>query len=240
LSLDAVAAFTDPVFDGLDPRVKRNAVVRRERPEFGGLPLARLPFSEVELEPVERLLPPARREVIRGFGATKAALFQERTSRFPIVLLSTHGIADDRQPELSSIVLTMIDREGHSMDGLVHLYELYALRLRSLVILSACETASGKQVRGEGLIGMARGFLETGASGLLAAPGRVDAEASAWLVRAFLEQMLQPATTTPPRALLNARRILASSKRWGDPYYWGSFVLFSSFSPGEKFPSTAK
>ena len=142
--------------------------------------------------------------------------------------LSTHAFADDDQPELSTIVLSMVDERGHRVDGLVHLYDLYQLRLNSaMVILSACETASGKEVRGEGVIGLSRGFLQAGASGLLTTPLPIDAEASAFLIKAFLEQMLGSESVPPSRALLEARRTLASSNRWKDPYYWGSFMLVS-------------
>jgi CHAT domain-containing protein/tetratricopeptide (TPR) repeat protein len=228
----SAAAFTDPVFDDFDSRVRSheeapkapNIVERKPH----GIPLARLVYSGTETEVIERLVPANRRWVLSGLQATKAAFLDGRISDYRLVLLSTHTLIDDRQPELSTIVLSMVDEKGRGIDGLLHLYDLHQVKLKSsMIILSACETAGGKELRGEGLIGISRTFLESGASSILASPLKIDAEASAFFVKAFLERILAGESATPSRALLDARRSLAHSARWNDPYYWGSFVLVS-------------
>jgi CHAT domain-containing protein/tetratricopeptide (TPR) repeat protein len=228
----SVAAFVDPVFDDLDSRVGGRKAAPNPAGSQGrtpaGIPLARLVFPEPAVATIRRRIPPSRRWIATGFEATKTALLSGRTQSYRIVFLSTHAFADDRQPELSSIVLSRVDAQGHALDGVVHLYDLYQLRLDSaIVILSGCETASGQEVRGEGLIGLSRGFLEAGASGLLASPFEIDAEGSAELVRIFLDGMLASPPLSPSEALLGARRALARSPRWRDPYYWGTFELVS-------------
>jgi len=227
-------AFADPVFDSLDPRVKHQTASGTPssptRSKTAGINLARLPYSQIEVETIEQFVPPAKRWVLRGFQANKSTFLNHRLEDYPVLLLSTHAFADDRQPELSSIVLSMVDERGLAIDGLVHVYDLYDLTLGpALVILSACESASGREVRGEGIIGLSRGFLFAGASGILVSPLKIDAEGSAFLISAFLRELLGPARLPPSKALLEARKTLARSARWKDPYYWGSFVLTSGF-----------
>jgi CHAT domain-containing protein len=99
----------------------------------------------------------------------------------------------------------------------------------SLIVLSACETAKGRQERGEGVLSFSRSFLNAGASGLLAPVSRVDAEASAVLTGAFLQHVLGTPGEPPSKAMKEARAKLARSTRWRDPYYWSAFVLTSSW-----------
>jgi len=184
----------------------------------------------LDVETLERLLPPQRLKILRGFGANRTALLGADLAAYNVLLFSTHAFADDRQPELSSLVLSMVDSEGRPSDGLIRLYDVYDLKLNAaLVVLSACETAAGRDVRGEGLIGLARGFLYAGASGLLASAQPVDGEASAALTRAFFGAMLGPKKLTPSGALLEARRSVAGVGRWKDPYYWGALELIAGF-----------
>lgn len=144
-------------------------------------------------------------------------------------MISAHASADDIQPELSHIALTQYDESGNATDGLIHLYDLYRLTTPSLVILSACETAEGKQLDGEGLISLTRGFLSAGATGLLASSLRVDDEASSVVVSTFLDKLLAHQGIEPSRALLNTRRMLAHSARWSDPFYWGTLTLTAAW-----------
>jgi CHAT domain-containing protein len=224
----SVAAFVDPVFDSWDPRVESGRpAAAGPGPAPAGMSLARLPFSSIEIESLRRL-PPERQLVLRGFEATRTALFSPRIQSFPILFLSTHAYADDLQPELSSLAMTAVTKDGKPADGLVRVYDLLGRHWNAFVVLSGCETGSGREVDGEGLIGLSRGFLEAGATGLLAASQRVDAEGSAFLMKEFFGALLRTgAAITPSAALLHARRALALSARWKDPYFWGSFFLIS-------------
>jgi CHAT domain-containing protein len=123
----------------------------------------------------------------------------------------------------------MFSRDGRSIDGLVRLYDIAEMSLRSFAILSACETAEGKEVNGEGLISLSRGFLSSGASGVLASPFRVDDEASSLLISNFLKNILGSKPMPPPLALRQARQVLAHSQRWHDPFYWGTFMLVAGW-----------
>jgi CHAT domain-containing protein len=226
-----VAAFGDPVYTTADSRLlggpRRPAAPERRmiiKSEF-----ARLPFSQDELNAVERLVPQARRHIMRGIDATRTAFIQTRLEGYSLLLVSTHAFADDHQPELSSLAFSLLDRRRHPVDGFLRLYDVYESRISpAFVILSACETAAGRAVRGEGLIGLSRGFLYAGASGLLSSLFRVDDEASSAFISDVLEQMLGRERRSPSAAVFHARRLLASSTRWNDPFYWGAFVVMAA------------
>src|SRR5262249_16400525 len=94
-----------------------------------------------------------------------------------------------------------------------------------LVVLSACETALGKEIRGEGLIGLTRGFMYAGAPRVVSSLWKVDDRATAELMRSFYEGMLGPAKLRPAAALRAAQLALSRQPRWRSPYYWGAFVL---------------
>jgi len=93
-----------------------------------------------------------------------------------------------------------------------------------LVVLSACRTALGKEVRGEGLIGLTRGFMYAGAARVVASLWKVDDEATAEFMKLFYYQMLIN-KKSPAAALRDAQREFRQKRRWGSPYYWAAFVL---------------
>lgn len=94
-----------------------------------------------------------------------------------------------------------------------------------LVVLSACRTALGKEIRSEGLIGLTRAFMYAGAPRVVASLWRVDDAATAELMKSFYEGMLGPRKLRPAAALREAQLATAKQKRWRDPYYWAAFVL---------------
>jgi CHAT domain-containing protein len=93
-----------------------------------------------------------------------------------------------------------------------------------LVVLSACRTALGQEIKGEGLVGLVRGFMAAGAPRVLATLWSVDDAATAELMAAFYGGLLRerlPAAT----ALRKAQRLVARQPRWSAPFYWAGFVL---------------
>jgi CHAT domain-containing protein len=214
----AVLAIADPVFSGNDPRL---AAARRAP----GSSLPRLVFTD-ELRTISSLVPAARRRVLRGFEATPASLRSAEPQDYAILHFSTHAIIDHEIPEMSRIALTLVDRGGRMVDGYLRPYELAQWRLDgSLVVLAACETAQGKQVLGEGVVGLASSLLYAGASQLIATVARIDDEASAKFLDHTYRHLLGPHPVTTTRAVTLARRAIAASPRWTDPYYWASFVV---------------
>jgi CHAT domain-containing protein len=135
-------------------------------------------------------------------------------------------VPDHTQPELSGIVLSLIDATGAPRNGLLRLHDIYDATLRAdLVVLSACQTAIGKDIPGEGVMGLARRVFSAGAARVVASLYKVEDEATAELMRAFYRAMPDPDRLSPAAALRAAQTKLLAQPRWQDQYWWGALVL---------------
>jgi CHAT domain-containing protein len=234
-----IAVFADPVFEPTDPRVTQRATAppppaaapaapaALDRVQRGseGAELVRLPFTGLEAERIASVLPAGDVMMATGFAANAAALKRGAANGFRIVHFATHGVLNTRTPELSGLVLSLVDEQGRPQDGFLRLHEVENLHLNAdLVVLSGCETARGRRVDGEGTIGLTRGFLETGARAVVASLWRVDDLATAELMQAFYTNLLRRKLPAPA-ALRAAQLQLAASPRWAQPYYWAGFVV---------------
>lgn len=225
-----VAVIADPVFRRDDPRLRRRgtevATLARQPLTRGAerfAPLPRLRFSRREAEVVDALVREGEKMIALDFDAQRNLL--DRIGDYRIIHFATHAIADDDAPELSALVLSMVDRNGVPADGHIRLHDIFNLDLRSeLVVLSACETATGREMRGEGLISLTHGFMYAGAPRVMATLWRVDDRATAELMRHFYTAMLRE-DLSPAAALRRAQLALSRDKRWSAPYYWAGFVL---------------
>jgi CHAT domain-containing protein len=163
--------------------------------------------------------------VATGFEASREKLESADLTKYAILHFATHGILDPKRPEKSGIVLSMVDRDGQPLDGFVGLQDIYSLQAPvSLVVLSACRTGLGKEVRGEGLIGLTRGFMYAGASSVMASLWKVDDKATAELMKRFYANMLQHGMT-PAAALRSAQNSIRQEPQWRAPYYWAAFTM---------------
>jgi CHAT domain-containing protein len=156
------------------------------------------------------------------FNATRENLLSTDLTQFRVLHLVTHGVFDASRPESSGLVLSLIDPDAKPVDGFVGLHDIFKLRAPDLVVLSACYTALGQQQNGEGLIGMMRGFMHAGASGVVASLWQVDDRATAELMKQFYENMLQ-GRMGPAAALRDAQNKIRLQDEWSSPYYWAGF-----------------
>lgn len=228
----ALAVLADPVFDPRDPRVRgtaRAAGGAREAATRGAeddLPLFdRLTASRREAETIASLQPRGEVLLALDFQARRELVTGGHLGGFRILHFATHGTFHAEHPELSGIVLSLVDERGRPQEGFLRLPDLHALRLGAdLVVLSGCQTALGREIRGEGLVGLSRGFLDAGARNVIASlwqvPDRATAELMGSLYRAMLERGEAPAA-----ALRQAQLAIRSRRGWSDPYHWASFVL---------------
>jgi CHAT domain-containing protein len=149
---------------------------------------------------------------------------------FGIIHFATHGFLNDEHPELSGVVLSLFDENGQPREGFLRLHDIYNLKLPvNLVVLSACNTGLGKDVKGEGLIGLTRGFMYAGASSVVASLWKVDDEATAELMSYFYKFMFKDGLS-PAAALRKAQISLSQQKRWQSPYYWSGFVIQGQYA----------
>lgn len=167
--------------------------------------------------------------IATGFDATNEKLKSTDLTQYAILHFATHGILDPQRPENSGLFLSMVNREGQAQNGFVGLRDIYGLHTPvDLVVLSACRTGLGKDVRGEGLIGLTRGFMYAGASSVVASLWKVDDEATAELMKHFYENMLQR-RMTPAEALRAAQNRIRQQRQWRSPYYWAAFTLQGNY-----------
>jgi CHAT domain-containing protein len=250
----AVAVLADPVFSADDDRVKRSqaalqaaggivppappredipatspsvieSAIRSIRGGQERTELARLLNTADEAASVlAAALPEVSLKAV-DFQASKALAMSRDLGQYRIIHFATHGLLVDRYPALSGLVFSLIDEAGRPQDGFLRLHEIYNLRLNAeLVTLSACQTGIGKAVRGEGLIGLARGFMNAGASRVVASLWQADDEATAALMKRFYRGLLRDGL--PPAAALRAAQVDIQRKNiWRAPFYWGAFVL---------------
>jgi CHAT domain-containing protein len=163
--------------------------------------------------------------VFLGFDATREQVIGSALSDYRFVHFATHGVVNQAVPSLSSVVLSLVDRGGRRRDGFVMLPDIYDMTLNAdVVVLSGCQTALGKQIRGEGPIGLARGFMYAGVPRVVASLWQVDDLATAELMRRFYRGVLIQGLT-PAAALRAAQKQLASTSRWRSPYFWAPFIL---------------
>jgi len=234
-----IAVLADPVFDGGDPRVasQRNSRrieteerqskddVKRSAGESGLRDFVRLRFSRQEADQIVRFADQRKTLKALDFGASRGLATSPELGRYAIIHFATHGLINNQHPELSGVVLSLVDEQGRPQNGFLRLYDIYNLKLQAnLVVLSACQTAVGKDNKGEGLVGLTRGFMYAGAAAVVASLWQVDDRATADLMGRFYEAML--GRGLKPAAALRAAQLSAwRDKRWQAPYYWSAFTL---------------
>ncbi|MBZ5512188.1 MAG: CHAT domain-containing protein [Acidobacteriia bacterium] len=244
-----LAVFADPVFEREDGRVPGSvapassgtrgfvqSVPQDQVPPAtptGQIPdtvsllgLERLPFTRQEAETILRLAPPQSRFAALDFAANRSTAISKDLSQYQIVHFATHGVVNDAHPELSGIVLSLFDDKGAPQDGFLRLNDLFNLKLNAdLVVLSACRTALGKEVRGEGFIGLARGFMYAGAPRVVVSLWSVNDQATAEEMERFYQGMLGSRHLRPAAALRAAQIEMWKQEKWRAPFLWAAFVL---------------
>ena len=245
----AVAAFADPVFEAHDERVKLaartrlgmtkektlrlrshtiarrqfNRALRETSANRNGLP--RLPGTRLEAERLRQLVPASDFQLRMDFAANRSAAFDPALDEYRFVHFATHGLLNSQHPELSGVALSMISERGEPQDGYLRAQDVFNLKLRAeLVVLSACQTGSGKEIKGEGMIGLTRGFMYAGAPRVVVSLWSVNDIATAELMSRFYELMLKQGMR-PAAALRAAQISMAKDKKYVDPFYWAAFVI---------------
>jgi CHAT domain-containing protein len=224
----------DPVFDGKDPRVRSDkaqptaapaTALERSARDSGVAGLERLLFTRREADTIASLVPAARVRKLLDFDASLERITSGDLSAYRIVHFATHGLLNNKHPELSGLVFSLVDAQGRPRNGFLPAYEAYNLRLNAeLVVLSACQTALGEDIRGEGLVGLTRAFMYAGTPRVVASLWRVPDSATAALMARFYRALLTE-NRRPAEALRLAQESVRAERRWSAPYYWAGFTL---------------
>lgn len=224
-----ITILADPVFDAGDPRVTGRAAPAA-RPASRDTSFERLPASRGEAESIAALAPPGKAAVALDFAASRSRVLGDRLGGYRVIHFATHGVLDAERPALSGLALSMVGPDGSPQEGFLHLRDIYGLRLDAdLVVLSGCRTALGRELRGEGLVGLTRGFLYAGAPRVLASLWKVEDRATSELMTRFYRALWQEGLA-PAAALRSAQLSLRRERRWRDPYFWAGFVLQGAWS----------
>ncbi|MFL6286663.1 MAG: CHAT domain-containing protein [Pyrinomonadaceae bacterium] len=241
----AVAVLADPVFDKDDPRVNgargrqtgagpldeaserylRNALTEGHSGGDSPPPIPRLPGSLREAKAIMAVVPPHEGMMAVGFEANRALVTGEDLRRYRIVHFATHGVFDSERPEMSGLVFSLVDEKGMPQNGYLRLRDIYTLDLPAdLVVLSACRTGLGRNIQGEGPIGLTRGFIYAGSKSVIASLWKVDDASTAELMRHFYSALIKDGLP-PAAALRAAKEAVRAQERWRAPYFWAGFVL---------------
>ena len=247
-AVDSVAVLADPVFEADDPRVNHTAgevpaqsaetlEIRKVLRDMGispdGVQIPRLIASREEADGIMSAAPWGTGLKSVGFNASRSRVLGSDLARFRIVHFATHGLINTEHPELSGIVLSLFDEQGRSQDGFLRLHDIYNMHLPAdLVVLSACSTGLGKDVKGEGMIGLTRGFMYAGAAGVVASLWKVDDDATAELMKNFYQGIFTKGLS-PSAALRDAQLAMLRQKRWHAAYFWAGFVIQGQYNQKE-------
>lgn len=224
----------DPVFDSADPRVKRSnprsntttaTALERSARDSGLANLERLLFTRREADAIASLVPAGNARKLLDFDANLERITGDDLADYRVVHFATHGLLNNKHPELSGLVFSLVDPQGQPRNGFLPAYEIYNLELNAdLVVLSACQTALGEEVRGEGLVGLTRAFMYAGTSRVVASLWRVPDSATAALMQRFYRELLVE-HRRPADALRIAQQSVRAERRWAAPYFWAGFTL---------------
>lgn len=217
-----VAVFADPVFGISDERVRSRIPSKQpvtdnlllasiQRASNVGIAtanesLSRLPGTRQEAEGILALVPSSQSKQAFGFAANRATVNSPDLSQYRMIHFGTHGLLNSENPQLSGVVLSLVDPQGKSQDGFLGLTQVYNLKLSAeLVVLSACQTGLGQNIQGEGLVGLTRGFMYAATPRVVASMWSVDDAATAELMQRFYQGMLKQ--NLPPSAALRAAQV---------------------------------
>ncbi|WP_254625655.1 CHAT domain-containing protein [Nostoc sp. TCL240-02] len=229
----------DPIFNRDDERLRgkiqlsgssvpesnvENLALTRSAKE-SDINFERLRFTRQEAEQILSLVPISDRKQAFDFTASRTTASSENLSQYRIIHFATHGILNSKHPELSGVVLSLFDDKGMPQNGFLRLHDIFNLNLQAeLVVLSACKTGLGEEVKGEGLVGLTRGFMYAGSPRVVVSLWSVDDQATSELMKVFYKNMLQKGLK-PAAALRTAQIEIWRTQKYAAPYYWAAFTL---------------
>jgi hypothetical protein len=211
-----VLTLADPALEGsreTDARTRSVMLLQ-------GLRLGRLPYARTESRAIERHV--GRADAFVGAGASEQALKSSDLRRYSVVHFAAHAVADDTYPERSAVVLAAGDAK---QDGLLQAREIEALDLDGrIVVLSACYTAGGAVLSGEGVLSLARAFFAAGAHAVIGSRWPLRDADAAQLFEAFYRHLGHGASLSQALSASQAEARAAGRP----PSAWAALVLLGN------------
>jgi CHAT domain-containing protein len=228
----------DPVYSADDPRLQmaRSPAAQRPSDKLAGLlrmrsgtdpaKLERLVASARESEQI-RALPGLRSvDLLEGFDATRANVLAQNLTQYRFIHIASHGVIDSEIPQLSALILGAWDRNGRVTDQYVRAGDLLARTFDAeVVVLSACDTALGRQVVGEGLVGLRYAALARGARSVVASQWPVSDAIAADLMTNMYRYITVDRYPVAAALAAAIRTALARTPAL-DPALWGPFAVY--------------
>lgn len=243
-----IAVLANPVFSRNDPRFNLGTpgggggfrleasalsgdLLRAWKVVGGDKAIPSLPFSEKEGRDIFKIAPNKTGLLAIGFDARKSLVDSGELQKYRYLHFATHSLFNSEYPELSGLILSLYKLNGEREDGYLRLNDIYNMNLSAdLVVLSACQTGIGKNVNGEGLIGLTRGFMYAGASRVVAGLWKVDDASTSRLMTKFYDGMFNE--NLPPSAALRRAQLSVMRRADGQlmpPFYWAAFIQQGEF-----------
>jgi CHAT domain-containing protein len=197
------------------------ANILKETYEGQGFDFSSLPQSDREIKEISRFFSKNDQTICLRRDASKDMIKNMALEDYQIIHFACHGFIDEKIPYRSALVLSRDERTGE--DGFLQVREIANLRLAAeLVVLSACETARGHIEAGEGILGLTRSFLYSGARSVVSALWKIGDKATAMFMRKYYYYLSKK--NDKAQALRLAKIDLLKS-RYSHPFYWAPFVL---------------
>jgi CHAT domain-containing protein/tetratricopeptide (TPR) repeat protein len=245
-----IALIADPVFSASDPRLVRRTVgntdsslhlasLSSRRAEdranwetfTGADRLSRLSFAGQEARNIASLAGSAHSTLVLGFSANTQRVRSMDWGDYTIAHFATHALLNPAHPELAGVVLSTIDPSGDPQPGVLWFSDISELHMSvEMVVLSACQTANGKSMPGEGLVGISYAFFVAGSRRVVGSLWDVDDQATETLMHDFYTALID-GSLSPAQALRSAQRKMSENPRWSDPYYWAGFTIQGDWRP---------
>ncbi|MEH2198410.1 CHAT domain-containing protein [Nostoc sp.] len=238
-----LAIFADPVYNSTDTRFTNTQNKQQNKQESIDIEVERsvlkrsgdtslfkrLLGTRTEAETILKLVPDSQNLQAFDFDANYTLATSSSLNQFRILHFATHGFVNDTNPELSGIVLSLVDKQGKNIRGYLRLGDLFNLDYPAdLIVLSACETGLGKEIQGEGLVGLTRGLMYAGAERLVVSLWQVSDEGTSVFMQEFYKQMLQQGKPAN-QALRETQLKMWHQEKWRNPNYWAAFTFLGEW-----------
>jgi CHAT domain-containing protein len=232
-----VAIVADPVFDAADPRA---AALKSGPPKHDSHPagdpetpaaIPRLVNAGYEASAIQETVRKAagknRVFLAQGFDASVETVLSPAMRNYRIWHLATHGVYDETMPEFSGLVFSLVGRDGGPRFGFLKAHDIARLNVHAeLVVLSACDSAAGENLSGEGVMGLSYSFLRSGAREVVSTLWSIDDAKSRELMIPFYKELMRNGGNAAA-ALHQSQLTVMRQSPSSAPYYWAGFQLTS-------------